>query len=359
MNTIRSLKTRFLALVALAVVAVPALVSGAAIAQKNGATYGVVAGVAVAMAITHSLGLTPTMGANSLGTLSSGVILQRALDLVFTKRPVLQMISTDLSDSAANLNDVVKSRIYSVPTVNDFGSAATAKTDVDVPVTLDQFKEVRHKFTATELSSTNRQLINEAAEPIAVAIANHMVDAVCGLYLAANFSNTATVEAVADCDYNTLTTLRKVLVGRGIDGYRFAIVNDSVYEKLLLDPLCNRKDKSDGGADPVADGELANVAGFKRIFEYPALITTANLIGFAGRKDSAVIATRVPTDPRTVLPNVPIGGNIQVIKSPINGLAVMAIEYIDLADLSANVVLTWIYGKAKGNINAGQLLKSA
>ena len=47
----------------------------------------------------------------------------------------------------------------------------------DVSVTLNNFKQVRYDFTPQQYSGTNRDLIAEAAEPMAVAIANYMVDA--------------------------------------------------------------------------------------------------------------------------------------------------------------------------------------
>jgi hypothetical protein len=296
--------------------------------------------------------------ANSLGTLSSGVVLARALELVFTKRPILNQISLDLSTDEAKLNSTVKSRIHSVPAVGDFPSAATAKTDTDVAVTIDKAKQVRHTFTNAELSSTDRNLVQEAAEPVAVAIANHMVDALAALWVKTNFPNER-VQAVADTDYETLTGLRGDLTGRGAPDERFVAVNGPVYTNLLNDPLCNRAAKQNG-ADPIADGRLQNIAGFREIFEYPALPDgpSDNVIGFAGSKDSLVIATRLPADPSKVLPNAAVPGSIGVITEPRTGLSIMVAEWINMADLSAEIMAVWLYGAAKGNPNNGQLLVS-
>lgn len=295
--------------------------------------------------------------ANTLGTLSSGVILTRALELVFTKRPILSSISLDLSQEDVKLGSTVKSRIFSVPAVADFPAAAAAKVDVDVAVTVDKAKQVRHTFTNAELSSTDRNLVQEAAEPIAVAIANHMVDALAALWLPANFTG-ATTMAVASTDYGTLTLLREALTSRGAPDTRFAAVNTGVYRELLNDPLCNRSAKQ-AGADPIQDGRLVNIAGFGEIFEYPAMPTTSNLTGFAGSKDSLVLATRLPADPSKILPNAQIPGSIGVITEPKTGLSVMVAEWINMADLSAEVMVVWQYGVAKGNTNNGQRLISA
>lgn len=295
--------------------------------------------------------------ANTLGTLASGVILTRALELVFTKRPILNSISLDLSLEEAKLNQTVRSRIFSVPAVANFPAAAQDKTDTDVSVTINQAKQIRHTFTNAELSSTDRNLVEESAEPIAVAIANHMVDALAALWTSGNFTN-ATTEAVVDTDYETLTVLRQALTGRGAPDSRFAAVSAAVYKELLNDPLCNRAAKQ-SGTDPIADGRLQNIAGFSEIFEYPDIPTAGNLTGFAGSKDSLVLATRLPADPSKVLPNATVPGSIGVITEPKTGLSVMVAEWIDMAALSADIMVVWQYGVAKGNANNGQRLVSA
>lgn len=292
---------------------------------------------------------------NTLGTLSSALIIQEALSLVFTKRPLLKKISKDLAPQGALLNQQVISRIHTVPSVGNFGSGITSKVDTDVPVTLNKFKQVGYSFTAAELNATDRNLVQESAEPIAVAMANDIIDSVAALYLGSNFSN-YTLDATPS--YTTLVNMRKALIGRGNHGDRFAVVNPDVYALLLEDPLCNRFYKVMGN-DPIVDGELAQVAGFSNIFEYPSLPTTDHLTGFAGTMDSVVFAGRVPKDPREALPNAPLNGNIEIITDPISGLSVMAVEQIDVATLSATVYLAYIYGVAVGNPVAGQRLVSA
>ncbi len=111
--------------------------------------------------------------------------------------------------------------------------------------------------------------------------------------------------------------------------------------------------------DPISTGELQDLAGFKRVMEYPALPGANNLIGFAGAKDSSVFATRVPRDPREVLPNAPVGGSIGVITEPRTGFSIMAVEWVDISTLSANVMMVWLEGFAVGNASNGQRLVSA
>ena len=291
---------------------------------------------------------------NTLGTLSSSLILQEALSLVFAQRPQLQMISKDLQPTNAKLNQTVISRTLAVPAVGDFPSGIANKVDTDVPVTLSSFKQVGYEFTATELNSTDRNLIREAAQPLAIAMGNAIIDSVAALYTSANFTN-QTVDGTPG--YDTLVAIRKALVSRGCQGPRFGVVNPDVYAALLNDPLCNRQYK-DQGPDPIADGLLPNIAGFTYLFEYPNLPTTGNLTGFFGTQESVVLATRVPTDPREVLPSAPATANAEVITDPRTGFSVLAVEKVDYDNLSAKVYMAWIYGVAKGNAVCGQRLVS-
>lgn len=293
--------------------------------------------------------------ANTPGTLSSGLILQRALELVVPLRPILGMISLDLSSETAKLGETVKSRIFSIPTVSDFPSASSDFIATDVPVTISNAKQIRHTFTNAELSSTDRNMVDEAARPIALAIAGHMIGALAALYTKTNFPN-ETVAPEASTGYDDLNAMRSELSGRDVaEAGRFAILNKAAYKAALEDPLCNRAAKN-SGEDPIASGHLSGVAGFEKIFEFPGLPSTNYLTGFGGTKDSVVIATRLPADPRKVLPNTAFPGSLGVITEPETKLSIMAAEWIDPSTLAANVMVVWQYGVGKGNGNNGQRL---
>jgi hypothetical protein len=300
--------------------------------------------------------------ANAVGTLASAVIIQRALELVFTMRPILGAVSLDLSDERCKFNQPIISRKFTVATVNNFGTGATDRADSDVSVTIDQFKEVHHAFTPQELSGTERNLVEESALPIAIAVGNHMVDAIAALWLEANFGAGAqsTTVAIAGTNYSTLTSLRKSLNGRGVpDRPRFVAANSDAYEKWLNDStvVAALNNQNNGGA--IQSGILPGVAGFEGVYEYPALPNAGNMSAFAGYKDSVVLATRLPRDPREVLQNASFPGNLGVVTEPRTGMSVMVNEWIDAATLKANVRLIWMYGKAVGNSNNGQILKTA
>lgn len=266
--------------------------------------------------------------------------------------PLLRNISLDLTPERAKFNQAVISRIHALPDVNDFGTGAGDRADVDVPVTINKFKEIHHAFTVQELSSTDRNLVRESAEPIAEALSRHFVAAIAALWTTGNFPTEA-VEAVADCDYQTLTAARKALNAAGAPKFRrFFVGDEDVYEKLLNDSTIIEADKNPGSS-AIQTGEITNVAGFSSISEYPDIPSASNLIGFFGSPDSAVISGRLPADPREVLPNAPFPGVMQPISDPSSGFSVLATEHIDPNTLTANVRVIFMYGVAKGNAAHG------
>ena len=295
--------------------------------------------------------------ANQLGTLSSTLIVQRALALVFVKRPVLKRFSLKLTADPVKLGQTVTTRLRTIPPVQPFGSAPSDVTTTDVPVVVNQFMQVMVSFTAAQLASTDRDLVQEQAEPLAVSVATYLVDTAAGLFSDANYGATnKMVTTVANTSYATLVAARKGLVKLGVpeQGEKFALVNADLYEKFLNDPLCNRSSKVIlNGNDPVSTGELTaaeGIAGFPSISEYPGLPTTNNMLAAYGTPDAVALASGVPRDPRTVLPNTSAPFSLGVIEDPGSGFAVMVQEFIG-TDLSANVRLCWICGMAPGNTN--------
>jgi hypothetical protein len=313
---------------------------------------------------------------NVLGTLATATIVMEALDLVFTKRPFLNNISLGFTDKngspIAAYGQQVLTRKRGIPAVNDFGTGAGARADLDVPVTLDKFKEIQYDFTPAEYSGTNRDLVRESAEPMAVALGNHMVDAIAGLYTVGNFPVRTGADAVANnsqnnvtvlgagWDYSHLLTVRAALNKSGVPDYRRFYLGDSdVYASMLSDLRIVAALNNPDNQSAIAKGELPRVAGMG-IEEYPTLGAAAggNLVGVAGTPDSTIYAARVPKDPREVIPGLPVPGNMGIVQHPKTGLAVMVLEYITMATLTVTTKLVWMYGIAKGNINNVQLVKS-
>jgi hypothetical protein len=317
------------------------------------------------------------LGVNSLGTLATATIVQEALALVFTKRPFLKNISTGFTDKngspIAAYNQSVITRTLAVPTVGNFGDADSAKADVDVSVTLNNFKQLSYTFTPQEYSGTNRDLVRETAEPMAVAMANYMVDAVAGLWTVANFPVRTGADAVANGSTNNITTLgagwdyahlllvRAALAKSGVPDFkRWYVGNADVYASMLSDLRIVAALNNPNNNGAIEKGELPRVAGLG-IEEYPNLTSAAggNLVGACGSPDSTVYAARVPRDPREVIKGLPVPGNMGIVTEPKTGMSVMVLEYITMSTLAVTTKLIWMYGVAKGNVNNLQLVKSA
>lgn len=299
--------------------------------------------------------------ANANGTLAGALILQAALPLVFTKYPVLKQISLGLKDldgksATARKGQTVTTRIKAIPSVTDFGSAATDTADTDVSVTLDQFKQIKHTFTAAEYNATDRDLVKELADPVAVALGQHMVAALAAKWIAANFTNSTTV-ASGWTYANTLLVVRKALAGRGVPPGWFGVLNSDVYNALLADSTIIAALNNPANGNAIATGKLPVVAGIS-LMEYPSLPSTGNMVGFFGSPDSTIMAMRAPTNPEEVLPGAKFPGSIDYITDEDSGLSVLATQYID-SDLNVTTRLCWLYGMAKGNGTSGQILKTA
>lgn len=289
---------------------------------------------------------------NTLGTLATGVVLPQALDLIFTKRPLLSRISLGVSAERARKDQVVYTRTIGIPSVEDFGHAASETADVDVPVTLDQHKQVKYTFTADEQNKSERQLVAEHAPAMAVAMANSMTDAIAALWTTTNFTS----ETVATSpQYNTLVDLRAAIAARNgmMDG-AFCAVNAATYAALLKDELIVAADKN-ARSQAINTGVISGVAGFD-VFEYPACPSTNSLIGFAGLQNSCVLAMRPPANPEEIT-DARYPGILRYVTGPNTGVTVLATEDIG-TDLSVSIRIIWLYGVAKGAVVNGQRLVS-
>lgn len=298
--------------------------------------------------------------ANSNGTLSGSLIIQEALALSRKIIPIHKMVTTDFTPEGAKKDQAVISRILGKPTVNNFGSAASDTATTDVSVTLNLFKEVRYKFTAAEVTATDRNLIREVATPMAVAIAEYLAGLIGTLYTTNGTFTNETVEAAADVDFPTLLAVRSALNAdaRGTPmAPRFGLVNSAFYAKLMEDSRCNRLYKDSGG-DPLASGFFESLAGFQYIQEFPGLPTTDNASAVFGHKAAGCLVVRPPVNPAEVF-NIPFSGNIGTVTDPETGFTVLAFESINNSDLSVETVLAFLAGTAAGDVRFLQRVVTA
>lgn len=289
--------------------------------------------------------------ANALGTLSSSLILQEALALAVKVHPAINSVVTDFSAEPAKKSQSIITRTLAKPTVNNFNSAATDSADSDVTITLNNFKEVRYKFSIAETASTNRNLIRERAMPMAMAIGDYLASLVASqLHDSTAFTTGVVIPTLSDVSYETLTAAREALTAtlEAPSGQRYAAVSPAAYTKLLNDPLCNRTQKADG-EDPIATGQLARVAGFESVMEWQGWPSAAGGVGAAWHKSAVCLAVRPVANPEEY--GIKFAGNIGIVTNPdpTAPFSVLAYETINPSDLSVETVMVFLAGVAKGN----------
>lgn len=286
---------------------------------------------------------------NTLGTLVGNIISQRTLSLVFSRRPMLKAVVTDLSDEQAKKAQAIYVRTIGLPTVQDFGGTVSETADVDYPVTLSELKEVRFTYLATEYLATNRDLVREHSEALAIALGNHMVDA-----LAALIDDTYTSETVianASWEYATIATIARTLNVAGIpDMERFAWVNSLVAEALRNDELMALHFNRDNGS---AYANWKNVEGFSEVLEYPALpANSVNVTSFWFQKNALLLAARVPAIAAS-FGGAPYPGRLTTVTDPVTGLSVISNQWVAQDTLAVNDRLITLFGVDEGILAAG------
>ena len=336
MNILRSLKLRFLAIAALAAVAIPAITAGSAVAtQHNSAAAGAVAAVLIACGITSGLGASQCLGANTLGTTNGKLIAMRTMKTLLAKFPLLRQITTDFSNEGALFNQPIVSHIVTAGTASDYdttnGYVASDRTQVDVPLTIDQHKHHTYSVNDQERTSTNIKLIERFAATGAHALAKAMYSSLFGLLLEADYNQS--IVAVASFDRDAVIDIGTALNGRDVsDVGRFMVLNSSYHGALFKDGVIVSNDQN------------------------PALPANAqNRVGFAGNAEGLVIATRLPKEPEAA--NVP--GNIYTVTEPESGLSIQVREWYDIKLGKEFRTMTLMYGVAKGVTNNMQLIASA
>lgn len=298
---------------------------------------------------------TPLQAANTLGTLVGNIISQRTLATLVSMRPMLREVVTDFSDEQARLNQTIYTRAVALPTVTNFGAAASDATDTDYPVTLNQHKQAMFTFDATEQNATGRNLVAEHSQALAVAIGNHLVDAVAALITDAFTSETT--GAAATKDFSAITTACNKLNTAGAPDYdRFGWVNADFAEALSNDEVVGEfADKSNTSAY----SRWRNLKGFSSITEYPGLPANAvQLIGFTFQRSALLLATRTAANPGDII-GAGYPGTLEVVTDPVTGLSVMNNMWVDAGTLAISARIILLYGAARGLVAAGHKFVTA
>lgn len=299
-------------------------------------------------------GQIPIEAANVLGTVAGNLISQRILALMVSRRPMLRGVCTDFSAERARLGQTVYTRTVGLPAVNNFGTGAVDTAMTDYTVQMANHKEVHFAFTTAEYLSTHRNLVEETSEALATALGNHMVDAVAALITTAFTS--VTTGAANTKDFSDVTKAAKALNVAGAPEFNRSMwINSDFAEAIENDDVVMEYVSSDMAA---AYGHWKNVKGFANIWEYPALPTTSNLIGFAFQQNALLLATRVADNPEALI-DAGYPGSLQVITDPITGFSVLTDRWVAQATRNVNTRMDVLYGCARGVVAAGHRFASA
>lgn len=291
------------------------------------------------------------LGDNTLGTLSGTIIAQRTLEFLHVMFPMLSRISCSLSPEAALFKQQVTVQIPSAQEAQDWDKDTGYEPDptamTQASVTIDQHQHVSFGFNDQEVSATNRNLIDEHAETSAFALGTGLFNFVFALV---NPTNIKHEYAVASADFNrrSVIDVNGILNGRGVSGVsRFGIVNSRIMAELLDDTTIVANLYNAVNKDAIAEntGTVIRVHGVD-VMEWPNLPSTNNMNGFFGTKQALAVATRVPKDPASVNPGVPIPGKIDIVTDPNTGCSLMVREFYDMKMGKHQVTLTWMFGAA-------------
>ena len=303
------------------------------------------------------------LGANTLGTLVGAQIIQRALGLTFQKFPALNAFSMgfkelDGSVAGANLGQDVYSRIRGTSTVSNFDTAASDFNMTDVPGKLRNFRQIYHKFSAAELNSTSLALVDQTAEPMALALAQSIVASMTSMVSRFNFNTTVnsqlpTLTVASGWTYaNTLMPTVTALDTRGVSPTgRFLMVNGAVNGALLTDTALVAALNAPWNAEAVRDGKMAQIVAGLAYDKFGAIAPTdATLIGFAGTKEALLYISRAPKSPDEVFSAAASRApfNYGIITEPNSGFSVMVQQWIDTS-LTVHTRLAWLDGYSVGN----------
>jgi hypothetical protein len=306
----------------------------------------------------------------NLGTIAGTLVTLRTLELLKLVFPELVRFTTDFSDQPATFNQVIMTRIVTIPNVVSY-STATGWADVvaqttDVPVVINNHKGVPITFNENLLASTMRKLFEEFSEAAAYALARDMVNTLYANFTDANYTNN-TVSTSASFNRSAVLDIGAALTKRGVPiglGSRTMLLWTDAFTNLQKDTTFVQFATNVPSPDLYTQGEtdkstLPITVGKFLVYDSPNMPSNnANLVGFAGSKSAVCIATRTPNDYTSVLPGASFG-NVQMITDPDIGITVMQVQYVNhtLGTATSRIALMW--GTAPGQTAAGQLIKAS
>ena len=298
----------------------------------------------------------------NLQTLSGTLVVQKSLELLRFNYPILAAVTSDFSSERLALDQEMTTRMIAVPAVKTYSTSTgwedASLTSTDVVVTVDKHVGVPLTFNAQQIQGTIRNLFDELAPAASAALARDMVTSLYALITAGNFTQPAVVCALPEFGRGTVVDVATALTKRGVPlgpDDRTLLLSADFFGALSKDVAIVTL-ATHGRAEPGEGSSLSAVADF-RVCNTPTLPTTGNLCGFAFSRSALVIATRLAGDYMKALPAAAYG-NRYVVSDPQLGIAVQVIDFVNHTLGTATRRLSLMYGVARGQPDAGQILVS-
>lgn len=301
--------------------------------------------------------------ANALGTTYTGRLAARAIQLAMIS-PLLRAFAIDFEQLDPGLpntavGESIKIKIPGIPTVGDFGDAATDLATTEVSVLLNQHKQVQHDLTKAEMQALSLDqgdpgallVIDARARLMGQALTRKVASDLLALITTGNGYDALADVNVGDMDFDYFVDAGATLDED--DRYcpdmgRWAMVSRTVWANLLKDARVNKTNK-DAGFDPTVTGIIPDVAGFQ-VIKCPFLNTanaTADLEVIFGAPSAVGWGSRHPLDPTVLFPDAPRNSNNEAMVDAETGLRFLNQEFVDSKALTAGMRLSVLYGKAK------------
>jgi len=292
-------------------------------------------------------------------TVTTTEIVADVLDALKVRNPFIFRIAHQFTNKVLKRGNTAIAHISKVPNVNDHddnagygANAADAKSLYeDVPITIDQHKDVDLSVRYINSIVDNKMLYKEAIDNAAYALGRAIVQHVLALAVAANFSE-ETQEDALNYDKDTLGSVRKKMNVKGAPANRrIGIVNSDAFEALDSDPRITSNDHHGQRVEGNPLGVLTNVAGFSEVFEYPEMPDNAeDLNGLFLDPNAIALMTGIPDDIQEVadelgIPNIAAW---ETVTEPESGLTLLCIKWMKPGTFDLMISLTVTFGAVAG-----------
>lgn len=291
--------------------------------------------------------------ADSAGTLSGTLVLQKALEFFHVIQPAFGAMTLDFSDQPALLNQMLYTRSVGSLAVQTYNNATggdgrpkgwdtvSAPSMTDVEIEVDEHVGVPVVFGADTLAKTLRQLFDELAPAMAYALSKYFMAKIYALFTPGNYNAYAAVtgdkvpvayatyaKGVADFARSAIVDLNTIFNPNEVPLHDRSVLLNSAYAgQISKDPSLVTFWAAQRQPDLITEGALPKMSKFIPI-EVPDFPSDNNRVGMALQKNGVVAIARPPFDYTRALPGASYG-NCTMVKLPETQLTVMLVEYVN------------------------------